>query len=252
LSSRVTTKAENPPKDSPEVLARFHASLSFVRDIARKLRRGFGLQASVEELESYGQEGLLHAARRFDPAVGVKFETFAYTRVRGAMIDATRRAGVLSRRRYRELCALKLADGVRDALVDADAGTTKEDAAADASVAEYLRSMATAMAVGLIAQPAVAQRSDRLAESEHAVLESEDVGEPSTEEKVAERELLEHVHAAIARLPDVQQKLVERQILREGVLLETAKELGLNPSWASRLLSQAIDALAKDLKRRIR
>ena len=56
--------------------------------------------------------GLIDAAHRFDEARGIKFETFAERRVRGAMIDALRRdawpRGV--RRQRREL------DAAREAL----------------------------------------------------------------------------------------------------------------------------------------
>jgi RNA polymerase sigma factor for flagellar operon FliA len=50
------------------------------------------LPEHVEEAElvSFGLSGLLRAIERFDPARGVKFESFAMHRIRGAMIDALR------------------------------------------------------------------------------------------------------------------------------------------------------------------
>ncbi len=41
----------------------------------------------VEDLAAYGLLGLVEAAERFDPTRGVKFTTFAYPRVRGAILD---------------------------------------------------------------------------------------------------------------------------------------------------------------------
>lgn len=51
-----------------------------------------GLPQSVEEgdLVSYGIFGLIDAIERFDPARGVKFETYAITRIKGAIIDELR------------------------------------------------------------------------------------------------------------------------------------------------------------------
>jgi len=43
-----------------------------------------------EDLLGYGTLGLMQALDRFDPARGVKFESFAVMRIRGAILDALR------------------------------------------------------------------------------------------------------------------------------------------------------------------
>jgi DNA-directed RNA polymerase specialized sigma subunit len=45
---------------------------------------------AYEEVEAACFMGLCHAARLYDPAVGVRFTTFAASRVRGAALDAAR------------------------------------------------------------------------------------------------------------------------------------------------------------------
>lgn len=42
------------------------------------------------DLESAGNEALVRAATRYDPATGVPFANFAYYRIRGAMLDVAR------------------------------------------------------------------------------------------------------------------------------------------------------------------
>src|ERR671929_1064547 len=54
-----------------------------------------------EDLLSYGTIGLIQAVDRFDPAHGVKFETYAIQRIRGAIIDAVRSLQPRSRDTYR-------------------------------------------------------------------------------------------------------------------------------------------------------
>ena len=51
-----------------------------------------GLPSSVEQadLVSYGMFGLIDALAKFDPARGIKFETYAISRIRGAIIDELR------------------------------------------------------------------------------------------------------------------------------------------------------------------
>jgi RNA polymerase sigma factor for flagellar operon FliA len=63
-------------------------------------RLGARLPAHVEEgdLVAYGLTGLLRAIERYDPERGVKFESFALLRIRGAMIDALRSLDWVPRR----------------------------------------------------------------------------------------------------------------------------------------------------------
>lgn len=55
-------------------------------------RLGAGMPSSVDQadLVSYGMFGLIDAIERFDPSRGVKFETYAVARIRGAIIDELR------------------------------------------------------------------------------------------------------------------------------------------------------------------
>src|SRR5919106_1083931 len=55
-------------------------------------RMASGLPAHVEEsdLISYGLVGLINAIERFEPEREIKFETYAVTRVKGAIIDELR------------------------------------------------------------------------------------------------------------------------------------------------------------------
>src|SRR5580765_383561 len=55
-------------------------------------RLGSGLPAHVDEadLVSYGLLGLIGAIERYDPDRDIKFETFAMSRIRGAIIDELR------------------------------------------------------------------------------------------------------------------------------------------------------------------
>src|SRR5680860_1096764 len=55
-------------------------------------RMASGLPAHVEEsdLISYGLVGLINAIERFEPEREIKFETYAITRIKGAIIDELR------------------------------------------------------------------------------------------------------------------------------------------------------------------
>src|SRR6187455_3553608 len=96
----------------PQITAehpRVIASIPFVEQLARRVAASMPNSIDIGDLVQDGVIGLIDAAHRFDEARGIKFETFAERRVRGAMIDALRRdawpRGV--RRQRRELEAAR-------------------------------------------------------------------------------------------------------------------------------------------------
>lgn len=66
-------------------------NLSFVRHILGRMLSSLPEHVDGENLESAGILGLVEAASQFDPARGVAFTTFAYRRIKGAIVDELRR-----------------------------------------------------------------------------------------------------------------------------------------------------------------
>jgi RNA polymerase sigma factor for flagellar operon FliA len=68
-----------------------------VRAVVRKLSSSLPPHVSREDLEGYGLVGLLEALDRYDPGHGVRFETFAWHRIRGAILDHLRSLDLAAR-----------------------------------------------------------------------------------------------------------------------------------------------------------
>lgn len=64
--------------------------LPLVKHVAARLAMGLPAHIDLDDLHSYGVFGLLDALEKFDPGRGVKFETYAFTRVKGAILDGLR------------------------------------------------------------------------------------------------------------------------------------------------------------------
>lgn len=64
--------------------------LHLVRYVVNRLPMTLPVSISFEDLVSYGTIGLMESVERFDPERGLKFETYAITRIRGAIIDQLR------------------------------------------------------------------------------------------------------------------------------------------------------------------
>src|ERR1700692_4425617 len=66
-------------------------NLSLVRHILGRLSARLPHGIDLDNLEAAGVLGLVEAANRYDPERGIRFKTFAYTRIRGAIYDELRR-----------------------------------------------------------------------------------------------------------------------------------------------------------------
>lgn len=65
-------------------------NLPMVSRMARKIASYLTREADMEDLISAGTLGLVRAARAYDPGRDAEFKTYAYIRVRGAIIDELR------------------------------------------------------------------------------------------------------------------------------------------------------------------
>jgi RNA polymerase sigma factor for flagellar operon FliA len=81
---------------SSEQLVFTHQGL--VRAIARGIHRSFPSYIELDDLIGYGQVGLAQAARDFDHERGMQFSTFAYYRIRGAILDGANQMNWLRRK----------------------------------------------------------------------------------------------------------------------------------------------------------
>lgn len=231
-----------PDRDSPEVQQRFEANLDLVEIIARQVARKSGGHVELGDLISYGREGLLDAARRFDESRGVPFRAYANYRVRGSIIDGLRSMARLPRRVYERLGGLLAASRVSEgALEDLQVAPPpgSDRALAERALGEHLSNIATALAVGLLAPTA---RDDEGQATPVTGPES------SPEEALGRAELLALVTRALDDLPDAERELVRRHYLNGERFDHVAQELGLSKSWASRLHTRALGRLSKRLK----
>lgn len=229
------------PADAPEVLERFNANLELVDIIARQIRRTVGPAAELAELQSYGREGLLDAARRYDDTRGVPFRAYANFRVRGAIIDGVRSMARLPRRLHERLRGLQAAgeysEGAAEDLNAPGAqAQLREDA--DRALSDHLAGMATAVAMGLVAHKAHGEDGEVV-----GIAQNE-----SPEDQLVHAQLIHVVRKAIESLPKEEAELVRRHYLEGERFDHVASELGLSKSWASRLHTRAIVRLTKRLR----
>lgn len=95
--------AAHSPEWREDMILRY---AGLVKYVAGRLTISLPPSLEWDDIVSYGTMGLIEAVDRFDESRGVKFETFAMTRIRGAIIDQLRALDWvprLVRRRAREV-----------------------------------------------------------------------------------------------------------------------------------------------------
>ena len=218
------------------------AGLPFVEALARRMAASMPNSIDIGDLMQDGVIGLIDAAHRFDEDRGVKFETFAERRVRGAMIDALRRdawpRGV--RRQRREL------DAAREAL-RRELGHEPSMADLAARVgSDEKRLSRTIVRINTI------EATSPLATGEHfdenclptALVPSEPDAPDTAYEKAETRD---RVRAAISALPPREQKVIGLYYYSEVTMKEIGAEIGVNESRVSQLHARAIRRLRDSL-----
>ena len=91
----IATKLYDEVHDASEALVMAH--LGMVKRVALHLKVRLPPVMELDELMQVGMIGLLEAARAFDPTKGIEFESFALSRVRGAILDEVRQLSYLPR-----------------------------------------------------------------------------------------------------------------------------------------------------------
>jgi RNA polymerase sigma factor for flagellar operon FliA len=217
---------------------RIVAGLPFVEALARRMAASMPNSIDIGDLVQDGVLGLIDAAHRFDEDRGIKFETFAERRVRGAMIDALRRdawpRGV--RRQRREL------DAAREAL-RRELGHEPSMADLAARVgSDEKRLSRTIVRINTI------EATSPLATGEHfdesclptALVPSEPDSPDTAYEKVETRD---RVRTAIASLPERERKVIALYYYGEVTMKQIGAEIGVNESRVSQLHARAIRRL---------
>ncbi|MEW6546451.1 MAG: FliA/WhiG family RNA polymerase sigma factor [Bacillota bacterium] len=236
-------KSQGDQRAREELVLRY---LPLVKFVAGRVRMTLPAFVDEDDLVGYGVLGLLDALGKFDLARGVKFETYAVTRIRGAILDGLRALDWVPahvRQRVRELQGAY-------AKLETQLGrpASEEEVAAEMGItmAELSQRITEAASTCLVSLEGLWAAEAR----EGPVLSSlPDHGAPDPVE-IAEWEERKKVLAwAIDRLPD-RERLIITLFYYEGLTLkEISRLLGVSPGRVSQLHAQAMLRLRASMER---
>lgn len=224
---------------SPEVREQLlHQYLPMVRRLAMRMLGSLPRSVRLDDLVSAGMMGLLSSAENFDPSLGIKFETYAMTRVRGAMVDSLRELDWVPRSIRQK--ARKLEQTI-DALTQ-KLGRLPEDAElADAlglDVNGYRELLDEVNVAVLLSLDDTFRAFDG---SESPLSETTgDLGQEGAQERLESEELRDMLVSGLRGLPEQERLVVALYYYEELTLKEIGDVLGLTESRVSQIHSKAI------------
>ena len=226
-----------PPPAPPPAPALQDAEtyLPFVRRIAGRIARRLPQSVDMDDLVSAGTVGLMEALERYDPAGGRKFETYAEFRVKGAILDELRRNDPLNR-------AARIAQNqiaAKTARLTSEYGRppeTEEVAAAfKTSVGDFMGRMSQL-------------RDLRVVSMDMNTLQSSE-GEPTQEELVHRKQIVNLVKGSIGKLGRRQQLVLSLYYVEELTQAQIGQILGVSESRVCQILSEIVKRLRGQVAR---
>jgi RNA polymerase sigma factor for flagellar operon FliA len=210
-------------------------------------RMSSGLPAHVEEADliSYGLIGLINAIERFDPEREIKFETYAITRIKGAIIDELRSLdwvprSVRARAREIEKANAKLEHQLQRAPTDEEMAAKLE-----MSVDEFQDSLLAIANSSVLALDDLWTFADpEGGGGQISVLDTlQDPGAVDPEAEAQASELKDRLADAIESLPERERLVIALYYYENLTLREIGEVLGVTESRVSQLHTKAVLAL---------
>ncbi|MCW3040534.1 MAG: whiG [Solirubrobacterales bacterium] len=205
-------------------------------------RMASGLPAHVEEADliSYGLVGLINAIERFELEREIKFETYAITRIKGAIIDELRSLdwvprSVRAKAREIERANAKLEHRLQRAPSD-------EEMAAELGVAvsDFLATLLQISNSTIAALDELWTVSDASGDQVSLLDTLQDPRAPDPAAVMDQTELKDRVADAIARLPEREKLVVALYYYENLTLREIGEVLGVTESRISQLHTKAV------------
>ncbi len=199
-----------------------------------------------EDILSYGTIGLIEAVERFDSTKGVKFETYAISRVRGAIIDALRALDRLPRSVRQK--AREAEKAISQLSVRLGRTPTDQEVAVELGISmeRYLQDQVDSswVTVSLETVGTVDENDDGPGEISVADPGAEVVGEA-----LERQELIGELAEAIRELPDREQLVLSLYYKEELTMKEISKVLGVSESRVCQLHARALTRLRAGITR---
>jgi RNA polymerase sigma factor FliA len=221
-----------------------------VKYVAGRVAVGMPPNVEHSDLVSYGIFGLMDAIEKFDLDKGFKFETYAITRIKGAIIDELRSVdwvprSVRAKARKVEAAVARLETELHRSPTDAE--LADELGMSLDELGETLAKMSLTSVAALDEVLDVGDGGDRIS----LVDTLQDLNTVMPEESLDEHETKEMLREAIGRLSEREQTGLGRYYFEGMTLAQVGDVLGVTESRICQIHTKAVMSLRAKLAERI-
>ena len=221
-------------------------AMPLVKSILGKINHPDNPLSQYEDLESVGIMGLIQALDSYDPTQNVKFNTFAYYRIRGSVIDYLRKIDQLPR--LKRVTYGKAQDAMQRLMQKLGRQPKDEEVAKelDIPLAEYQKLLATVQQRSVLSLDHKKYRDDQSDSELSDFIEDQKTEQPDAE---LQREGLQNkLSTEIKKLPERDRLILALYYYEDLTLSEIAALLQLTEAR----ISQIVGKLLLQLKSRLR
>jgi RNA polymerase sigma factor for flagellar operon FliA len=209
---------------------------NLVNSVAHGIYNRQTMDVPFEDVRAYGYEGLLEAQQNFDPDRGVAFSSFAYYRIRGAILDGFRDEGWSMRNQ---------AFDVNDYVAVNDHMESHSE-----SRAHLPRSKSFKDSIKHI-DKMVGDTVTILLMRNYDLQDLQTTDESKQQDKVEKRERLDVLQDGLETLSDNEREVVIRYVYKDERMQDIADDMGYSKGWVSRIKARAIDKVRNYCQRRL-
>ena len=220
--------------------------LFLVRNVASRLMPLYSAHTNYDDLIGYGVLGLIDAVDKFDPARGIRFDTYAVKRIRGEIIDNMRKqdwASASLRSRIKQIGQAYETLGYEQD----DVGEEKVAEALGLDVQQVRAALEKAYMFNMVHfESILSNGTGSGASMENLLPESEEEGPQRQLEK---QEFKKTLMEAIARLSPNERQVITLYYYEELMLKDIARLMQVTPARISQIHSRALLKIRTELER---
>lgn len=239
-------KAENSPHVREELIVHY---APLVKYVAGRVSIGLPSTVDMDDLTGYGIFGLMDAVEKFEPDRGIKFETYAIARIRGAMIDGLRANDWVPRSVRQKARTLERTVSDLEARLGRSATDQEIRRQLNLSVDEYAALLSDVKGTSLVSLDDLLIRDgddDAPLRLGH-MIKDPNVGEPGA--AIETEEVEQFLTEVVDALPDRERDIITMYYYEGLTLKEIGLVLGVSESRVSQLHSRSIARLRGRLAR---
>ena len=213
-----------------------------VKFVAERLAIRMPSHISKDDLTSAGIIGLFDAIDNYDSSRGIKFETYAFYRIKGAILDEMRRLDWIPRSVRKEVQEIEAAITAVRVKLGRDPEDHEIALELGVSLESYFKMIDKAKGINLLSL------DESVTGSSVAAVNKMESKTPSPLDELNKNEVKRVIADALSKLSEKEQLVVSLYYFDELTLKEIARVVGLTESRISQIHSKAIITLRAKLK----